>query len=90
MVHRVHDKKQVIPSKITYARALQLLYMTLRRTQDDLESIYFSYVLKPALQAQQSIVMSCVCMITFMAREMGHKGSPSNLQDIQHQIEASL
>lgn len=73
--HQVHEIRNIISrtqqsrSKgVSYARALQLLYVTLRKTQEDLETIYFSYVLKPMLQAQDSIVISCVYMMSQMIK----------------------
>lgn len=62
LLTNMYDKRGHAPH-LPYARALQLFYMTLRHTQKELESIYFSYVLKPQLQAQNSIAISCVYLM---------------------------
>lgn len=54
---------------LAYARALQLIYAILRQTQKELESIYYSYVLRPTLQTQNSIAVSCLYVIAKLANE---------------------
>jgi hypothetical protein len=60
-------------SPISYARALQLIYATLRHTQKEIESIYFSYVLRPTLQTENAtrdpIALSCLYMMAKLARK---------------------
>lgn len=68
ILKNMYDKRTHVASPINYARALQLFYMTLRSTQRELESIYFAYVLKPQLQAQKSIAMSCIYLMSEMLR----------------------
>lgn len=81
LLNNVYDKRKSVTSHLTYARALQLLYATLHHTQKELESIYFSYVLKPQLQAQKSIAISCIYLMSEMVKSKGRTAPFSNAQD---------
>jgi hypothetical protein len=57
------DKKSTCMNKISYLRGLQLCYVTLRRAYEDIEDIYFHYLLKPQIKLTQPMVLSCIiCM----------------------------
>lgn len=77
LLNRAYDKRASVCSRRNFARALQLFFVTLRKAQNDLESIYFSYILKPQLQAQNSIALSCVYLISEMVKTKGQKAPPS-------------
>lgn len=63
MIERYLQKKDDAMNKISYLRGLQLYLVTLRKTYEELEDVYFTYALKPQIQLTQPIVISCVyCM----------------------------
>ena len=56
---------------VSYLRGLQLCYVTLRKTFNDIENIYFQYALKPNIRLTQPIVVSCImCMRMMLARQV--------------------
>jgi hypothetical protein len=48
---------------LKYTRALQLFHVVLMKTQQELEDVYFHYILKPAVRHEvnkQNLVLPCV------------------------------
>jgi hypothetical protein len=82
VVNMAKDKRGCVQSHLSYARALKLMYMTLQRTQKDMESIYFSYVLKPTLQ-DNSIVISCLYVMGQMIKQRDQT-TPFGVPSRQH------
>lgn len=63
IVDRYLEKKEDAMNKVSYLRGLQLYLVTLQKTYEDLENVYYAYALKPQIQLTQPIVLSCiVCM----------------------------
>lgn len=63
MIDRLYDKRDVALNRMSYLRGLQLCLVTLRKTYEELEDIYYNYTLKPQIKLTQPLVISCVwCM----------------------------
>ncbi len=43
-------EKQHVKDQASYQRAMQLFYMTLKKTYEELEDVYFHYVLQPEMR----------------------------------------
>lgn len=79
MVDRLHAKRDVAMNKMSYLRGLQLCLVTLRKTYEELEDIYYNYTLKPQIKLTQPLVISCVWCMQRMLLEQ-RKGSLLPLQ----------
>jgi hypothetical protein len=69
----LNEKKNTCMNRMSYIRALQLFYMTLRKTNNELSDIYFNYALKPQVRLTQPIVVYCVwCMHHLLKKQYVH------------------
>lgn len=69
-ISRFCDKKYNCINKLSYLRGLHLCHMTLRKTYNELEDIYYHYALRPQIRVTQPMVVSCVlCMHYLMNKK---------------------
>lgn len=46
----LHGKRDLTRNQISYYRAMHLFYITLQKTYDELEDVYFHYILHPEVK----------------------------------------
>lgn len=80
MVDRFYAKRDITINKMSYLRGLQLCLVTLKKTYEELEDIYYQYTLKPQIKLTQPLVISCVLCMQKMLQDQ-HKASLMPLQD---------
>jgi hypothetical protein len=69
MIDMYQKKHDIAISKVSYMRGLQLYLVTLKKTYEELEDIYFNYALKPQIKLTQPLVISCVLCMQKMMKE---------------------
>ena len=71
-IHMLHGKKSIALNHMSYMRALQLFYITLKKTNHELNDIYFTYALKPQIKVTQPIVVYCLWCMHHIVNKQGH------------------
>lgn len=76
IIDRFNEKRDISMNKRSYLRGIQLCYVILKKTYDDLEDVYFNYILKPQIRLTQPVVISCIMCMQMLSQQ---KEAPSLL-----------